>query len=162
MSLSLALSNSLSGLNINRQSLAVLSQNIANANTQGYSRKIIEQESLYLDGNGAGVSIKDVTRKVDDYLIRSIREQTSEVGFGDTVNDYSDRIQILLGKPGNKDSVDSNIGSFFNAVQSLAQTPESSSLRVNAINLGKTLAGRINDLSAGLNDLRFQADQDIR
>jgi|CXWL01.1.fsa_nt_gi flagellar hook-associated protein 1 FlgK len=162
MSLSLALNNSLSGLNINRQSLAVLSQNIANANTQGYTRKIIEQESLYLDGHGSGVSIKDVTRKVDEYLIKSVRQQTSAVGEGDTVNDYSDRIQILLGKPGNKDSIDSNIGSFFNAVQSLAQTPESSSLRVNAINLGKTLAGRINDLSAGLNDLRFQADQDIR
>ena len=162
MSLSLALNNSLSGLNINRQSLAVLSQNIANANTQGYSRKIVEQEALYLDGHGAGVSLKDVTRKVDEYLIKSLREQTSKVGLGDTVNDYSDRIQILIGKPGNKDSVDANIGSFFNAVQSLAQTPESSSLRVNAINLGKTLAGRVNDLSAGLNDLRFQADQDIR
>lgn len=162
MSLTLALNNSLSGLNINRQSLAVLSQNIANANTQGYSRKIIEQESLYLDGNGAGVNIKDISRKVDEYLIRSVREQTSKVGQGDTVNDYSDRIQILLGKPGNKDSIDSNIGSFFNAVQSLAETPENSSLRVNAVNLGKTLAGRVNDLSAGLNDLRFQADQDIR
>lgn len=162
MSLTLALNNSLSGLNINRQSLAVLSQNIANANTQGYSRKIIEQQSLYLDGNGAGVSIKDISRKVDDYLIRSVRGQSSQVGQGETTNDYSDRIQILLGKPGNKDSIDSNISSFFNAVQSLAETPENSSLRVNAVNLGKTLAGRINDLSLGLNDLRFQADQDIR
>ncbi len=162
MSLALALNNSLSGLNINRQSLAVLSQNIANANTPGYSRKIVEQESLYLDGNGSGVSIKDITRKVDDYLIKSVREQSSAVGQGDTIGDYSDRIQILLGKPGNKDSIDANIGTFFNAVQSLADTPENSSLRVNAINLGKILAGRINDLSTGLNDLRFQADQDIR
>ncbi len=161
MSLTLALNNSLSGLNINRQSLAVLSQNIANANTQGYSRKIIEQESLYLDGNGAGVSIKDISRKVDDYLIKSVREQTSLVGQGDTINDYNDRIQILLGKPGDQSSIDSNIGSFFNALQSLAQTPENSSLRVNAVNLGKTLAGRVNDLSSGLNGLRFQADQDI-
>lgn len=162
MSLTLALNNSLSGLNINRQSLAVLSQNIANANTQGYSRKIIEQESLYLDGNGAGVSIQDISRKVDDYLIRSIRTQTSLVGQANVINDYSDRIQILLGKPGNGDSIDSNIGSFFNALQSLAETPENSSLRVNAINLGKSLAGRISGLSSGLNDLRFQADQDVR
>jgi flagellar hook-associated protein 1 FlgK len=161
MSLTLALNNSLSGLNINRQSLAVLSQNIANANTQGYSRKIIDQESLYLDGNGAGVSIQDINRKVDDYLIKSVREQTSLVGQGNTVNDYNDRIQILLGKPGDQSSIDSNIGSFFNAIQSLAQTPENSSLRVNAVNLGKTLAGRVNDLSSGLNGLRFQADQDI-
>lgn len=162
MSLSLALNNSLSGLNINRQSLAVLSQNIANANTQGYSRKIVEQESLYLDGNGAGVSIKDVTRKVDTYLINSIRTQTSSVGKNDTISDYSDRIQILLGKPGNQDSIDASIGSFFNAVQSLAETPENSSLRVNAVNLGKTLAGKVNDLSLGLNELRFQADQDVK
>ena len=76
------------------------------------AEKILEQDSVYLDGNGSGVSISDVTRKVDDYLIRSIREQTSKVGEGDTINDYSDRVQILLGKPGNQDSIDSNIGSF--------------------------------------------------
>lgn len=162
MSLSLALNNSLSGLNINRQSLAVLSQNIANANTQGYSRKIVEQEALYLDGHGSGVNIKDITRKVDTYLISSIRTQTSSVGKNDTISDYSERIQILLGKPGNQDSIDASIGSFFNAVQSLAETPENSSLRVNAINLGKTLAGKVNDLSLGLNELRFQADQDVK
>ncbi len=162
MSLALSLNNALSGLNINRQSLAVLSQNIANANTPGYSRKIINQESLYLDGNGAGVSIKDISRKVDDYLIRSVREQNSKVGEANTISDYADRIQILLGKPGNRDSVDANISSFFNALQSLAETPENSSLRVNAVNIGKTLAGRVSDLSNGLNDLRFQADQDIK
>ncbi|MEQ1789112.1 MAG: flagellar hook-associated protein FlgK [Rickettsiales bacterium] len=161
MSLTLALNNSLSGLSINRQSLAVLSQNIANANTAGYTRKIVDQESLYLDGNGSGVSIKDINRKVDEYLVRSIRNESSSVGMADTVNDYADRIQILLGKPGNKSSIDASIGSFFNAIQSLASTPENSSLRVNAVNLGKTLAGQINSLSSGLNDLRFQADQDI-
>lgn len=162
MSLALSLNNALSGLNVNRQSLAVLSQNIANANTAGFTRKIVNQENLYLDGNGAGVSIQDVTRKVDDYLIRSVRSQNAEVGKGSTISDYSDRIQILLGKPGNQNSIDANIGNFFNSLQSLAETPENSSLRVNAVNLGKTLANNINNLSTGLNDLRFQADQDIK
>lgn len=162
MSLALTLNNALSGLNVNRQSLAVLSQNIANSNTAGYTRKIINQENIYLDGNGSGVSIQDVSRKVDDYLIRSIRSQNAEVGKGNVISDYADRIQILLGKPGNQNSIDANIGNFFNSLQSLAQTPENSSLRVNAVNLGKTLANNINNLSNGLNDLRFQADQDIK
>jgi len=161
MSLTLSLNNALSGLNINRQSLAVLSQNIANANTQGYSRKIITQESIYIDGQGSGVDIKSVTRKIDDYLTRSIQLQNSSLSKNSTISDYSDRIQILLGKPGSQNSVDSNIGNFFNALQSLASTPENSSLRVNAVNMGKTLAGNISDLSNSLNDLRFQADQDI-
>jgi flagellar hook-associated protein FlgK len=161
MSLSLSLNNALSGLNINRQSLAVLSQNIANANTKGYSRQIITQESIYIDGQGSGVDIQSVTRKVDDYLTRSIQLQNSSLSKNSTISDYSDRIQILLGKPGNQDSIDSSIGSFFNSLQSLASTPEDSSLRVNAVNNAKNLAGKISDLSAGLNDLRFQADQDV-
>lgn len=162
MSLAVSLNNALSGLNINRQSLAVLSQNIANANTQGYSRKIITQDSLYLDGQGVGVSIKDVSRKVDDYLIRSVRAQSAQVGQGDVVSDYFDRIQILVGKPGSRDSFDSDISNFFNSVQSLAQTPEDTSQRVNMMKSSETLARNISNLSNGLNDLRFQADQDMK
>jgi len=162
MSLTLSLNNALSGLNINRQALSVLSQNIANSNTPGYSRKIINQESVYLDGNGAGVDIKSITRKVDEYLTRSIRLQSSKYEQNNTISDYADRIQILLGKPGNQDSIDSAIGNFFNSLQSLASTPENSSLRVNAVNVGKNLAGNISSLSTGLNDLRFQADQDVQ
>jgi len=161
MSLSLSLNNALSGLNINRQALAVLSQNIANANTKGYSRQIITQESIYIDGQGSGVDIQSVTRKVDDYLTRSIQLQNSSYSKNSTISDYSDRIQLLLGKPGSQNSIDSSVSNMFNSLQSLASTPEDSSLRVNAVNNAKNLAGKISDLSAGLNDLRFQADQDV-
>ena len=161
MSLAIALNNSLSGLNINRQSLAILSQNIANANTQGYSRKVINQEALYLDGHGAGVSIADISRKVDDYLTRSIRTQNSNVGIGNVMSDYYDRIQIMIGKPGSNNSINSDISTFFNSLQALAQTPENSSLRVNAIQTASTLTANIRSLSNGLSDLRFQADQDL-
>lgn len=161
MSLSLSLNNALSGLNINRQSLAVLSQNIANANTKGYSRKILTQQAVYLDGNGAGVSISDVGRKVDDYLLRSIRLQGSAVGRASTLSDYSDRTQLLLGKPGSANSLSSYINTLFNSMQSLAQTPENASLRVNAVNNGVTLARQLSTLATQIQDMRFQADQDI-
>ena len=55
--LTLALNSALSGLNVNQQALAVLSQNIANANTAGYSRQIVNQQAVYIDGQGQGVSI---------------------------------------------------------------------------------------------------------
>jgi flagellar hook-associated protein 1 len=161
MSLALSLNNALSGLNVNRQSLAVLSQNISNANTPGYSRKVINQESLYLDGLGAGVSIKDVGRKVDDYLIRASRIQSAKVGQTGVVSDYYDRIQILIGKPGGQNSINSDINTFFNSLQYLANSPENVSLRTNVVETGSTLARNISDLSNNLNELRFQADQDI-
>ena len=161
MTLSLALNNALSGLNVNQQSLSVLSQNIANANTQGYTRKVINQSALYLDGRGAGVSIESVTRKVDDYLLRSIRLQGGVVGRTEVTSDYADRTQLLLGRPGSQNSLPSFIGNFFNSIQTLAQTPENTTLRVGAVNSATALTREFRSLSQSLQDMRLQTENDI-
>ncbi len=162
MSLVLALNNALTGMNISQQSLAVLSQNIANANTQGYSRKVVDQQAIYLGGNGAGVSIADITRKVDGYLQKSVRLQSSTNGKAEAVSDYMDRTQLLLGKPGSVNNINAYIGNYFNSLQSLAQTPENTTLRVNAVNSASTMAQQISQLASDLQELRYQADQDIK
>ncbi len=161
MSLSLALNNALSGLNVNRQSLAVLSQNIANANNPNYTRKTIDQSAVSIDGNGAGVSIEAVSRKVDTYLQQAIQQQQGVVGRTDALETYAARIQTLLGKPGSGGSLDAYVSSYFTSVQSLAETPESSALRLNAVNSGVQLASNISDLADQLQALRFDADQEI-
>ncbi len=45
MSLNIALYNAVSGLQLNQRSLDVIAQNVANVNTEGYSRKVVQQES---------------------------------------------------------------------------------------------------------------------
>lgn len=161
MSLTLSLNNALNGLNINQQSLAVLSQNIANANTAGYSRKIINQQSIYLDGLGAGAEIIDINRKVDEYILKAMRMQGSISSRAGAVSDYYDRTQLLIGNPGAGNSIDVAINKFLDVVHSLAQTPEDSVRRVNVINGAKGLAQQTQQLALGLQNLRLQADQDI-
>jgi len=161
MTLSLALNNALSGLNVNQQSLAILSQNIANANTAGYSKQVAMQESIYLAGNGNGVTIQDVSRRVDEYLVGAVRGQTAAVGKAATITDYNDRIQLLLGNPGSSNSISSFVTTFFNAMQSLAQTPENTTQQQIAVNAGESLAGQISSLASGLQELQFTADKDI-
>lgn len=163
MSLTLALNTALTSLNVNQRSLATLSQNIANANNPEYSRQIVNQEAVYLTGQGgAGVRIRDVNRKVDDFLQSSVRNQQSNVGKTSVLADYTDRLQVLLGKPGSNNSIYSYTTSFFNALQSLAQTPENASLRVNAVNLAQTATREMNNLANGIYEMQFSADQDIR
>ena len=140
MSLTLALNNALSGLNVNQRSLATLSQNIANANNPEYSRKIVNQQAVYLQGSGAGVTIRDVTRKVNDYLQKSVRDQGSVFGRSEVLSDYTDRLQTLLGRPGSQNSIYSYASNFFNSLQSLSQTPENASLRVGTVNIGQSTA----------------------
>ena len=162
MSLTLALNTALSGLSINQRSLSVLSQNIANANNPEYSRKVITQQAVYLQGTGgAGVSISDIGRKVDEYLQKSVVNQGSDYGRAQVVSDYTDRLQVLLGKPGSQNSVYSDVTSFFNSLQQLSQTPENASLRVGAVNAGQNLARNMGTLAKGIYDMQYSLDQEI-
>ncbi|MDE3038370.1 MAG: flagellar hook-associated protein FlgK, partial [Pseudomonadota bacterium] len=161
MSLTSVLSTALTGLNVNQQALTTLSQNIANANTPGYSRQIINQAAVYIDGQGEGVSIENITRKVDQYLVQAVQQQSSSVGATGVINDYNSRIQQLIGQPGSNNSIDSFITAFFNDLQSLANTPQNTTLQQTVINDGVTLASQTQSLAKGLQNLQFQADQDI-
>jgi flagellar hook-associated protein FlgK len=163
MSLELAINNALSGLNVNQKALSVVSQNIANANTEGYSRKTIDQSAIVIGGVkqvGAGVRVDDIVRKIDTYLLRTIRSQSSLSANTKTVDDYMERVQVMLGEPGDVNTLDEYVETFFNNVQKLAESPESISLREAAVDGGITLAREIEQLAVGIEDLRLQADQD--
>jgi flagellar hook-associated protein FlgK len=162
MSLYLALNNALSGLNVSQAALAVVSNNIANANTPGYSRQIIEQSPLLLDGTGAGARIDAISRKVDAYLQRSIQRESSHVGRTEPIADYYERIQILLGQPGSSNSLDEYVQSFFNSLQKMAESPDRVSIQASALNTAEVLARELSGLAYALEDLRLQADQDIK
>ena len=62
MGLSTTLSNALTGLNAASRGADVVSQNIANARTQGYARREVNLSAQSLGGNGAGVRVDAVTR----------------------------------------------------------------------------------------------------
>lgn len=160
-SLTVALNNALSGLNVNQQALTTLSQNISNANTAGYSRQIVNQEAVYINGQGEGVSIESITRKVDQYLAQAVQQQGSTVGATGVINDYNSRIQQLIGQPGSNNSVDTFITNFFNDLQALANTPQNTTLQQTAVNDGVTLATQVQNLATGLQNLQYQAEQDI-
>lgn len=161
MSLGLALNNAVSGLRVNQQSLAVLSQNISNVNTPGYSRQVVEQSANFLYGVGNGVQIDDIGRKVDTYLQRSVINQGSINTAAQTTSDYYARLQSILGRPGASNSIDTYLTTFFNSLQALSDQPETPSSRSSAVTAGVTLADQISGLASGIMDLRFQADRDI-
>lgn len=161
MSLSLALNNALSGLNINQRQLSVLSQNIANANTAGYSRQVLNQTAVYTNGIGNGVQAAGVARKIDEYLQRAVQNQSANVGASATMSDYYSRMQILLGRPGSGNGIDSYVTNFFNSLQSLSQTPDLVSRQQSAVSSGAALAGQFSSLAGETQNLRYQADVDI-
>ncbi|MCI5050032.1 MAG: flagellar basal body protein, partial [Rickettsiales bacterium] len=105
MSLTLALSNALSGLEVSQNALSTTSNNIANANTEGYSRQIVDQSAVTINDIGNGVQVADISRRVDVYLERTISSEIYKLGYNEVVDDYYDRMQILYGEPGANKSI---------------------------------------------------------
>lgn len=161
MGLALALNTALTGLQVNQKTMALISNNIANANTEGYSRQIVDLESVTFDGVGGGVRIKQITRKVDEYLQASVNDQTSVLGRSDVISSYYDSIQTLLGDPSLGNSIDKHIDTFFSDLQQMAETPERSSTRAAVVESAITMSREISNLALGLEELRFQADNEI-
>ena len=79
MSLNLVLTSAISGLSTAQAGLDVVSNNIANVNTEGYTRKVFVPESVVLSGQGAGVRIGDIINNVDQNLLRDLRKQRERV-----------------------------------------------------------------------------------
>lgn len=161
MSLTLALNNALTSLNVNQRAMAVLSHNIANANTAGYSRQVLDLASVTYDGIGQGVRIEDVVRKVDEFLLTAISRQSSHVGEADIVNEYMERMQLVMGDPSAQNSIDSQIETFFNRLQSMAESPERTSTRTAVVDAAINMAREISNLAYNIEQLRMQADTDI-
>ena len=104
MSLTAVLSNALSGMAVAQSALGVTSSNVANVNTEGYTRKLAQQAAVIVAGRGAGAQALDATRAVDEYLGARIREQQATLGRSEVLAQFQSQIQDrLFGAPGDVD-----------------------------------------------------------
>ena len=156
-----ALITALSGLQVNQRLLDITSQNIANVNTAGYSRKIATQESVTLDGTGAGVRLGAVSRNVNEALLADLRQQSSFLGQSDALDTFYGRTQDLFGTPDSQGSIASLIGALANSFQSMAAEPEDSSTRMLVVNNARFLTSQFNSIASQVQALRQEADTNI-
>src|SRR5512132_3105515 len=77
-----ALRTAHSGLFASQQALDAVARNVANVNTPGYTRKIVNLEQRTLAGAGAGVHFGALTRRLDQGLVDSLRQETGRLASG--------------------------------------------------------------------------------
>ena len=99
MSLSQALATAMSGLRATQASLALVSSNVANAETPGYVRKTLNQITGTDRRLGSSVRINGVNRELDQYLQTQMRTETSGAAYADIRSTYLANLQIVYGNP---------------------------------------------------------------
>ncbi len=160
-SITQALRTAQSGLLVNQQTLNVIANNIANVNTEGYSRKNVSTESQVITGIGAGVRISDIRRQVDEGLLKTIRIELGELNAFTIQDNFFGRTQDMFGSPGDNSTISHLIDEFVSSLESLTLSPDKSIQQSEAIRRAQDAVLKLQDMSTTIQELRLQADVQI-
>ena len=156
-----ALRTAQSGLLTNQSALEAVANNIANVNTEGYSRKDIKMEARVVSGRGAGVQLAEVRRVIDEGLLKNLRSESCTYEMFASQRIYYERMQEMFGAPGDNKSIGHMIGEFTESLETLALSPEKSLDQAEAVRRAEDVTQKLQEMSATIQDLRLQADQAI-
>ena len=157
-SLGSILSIATSALRSHQRAINVVSHNIANAETEGYSRQlpVLSPWPPQTTPNGVfgtGVRVADVAQVRDSLLDSSYLREVGQAGRDRALHGVLVQAEEMLGDPLRAGILDA-ASSFFSAFSELATRPDNESARSLLRESGRQLATRFREASAGLSDLR--------
>jgi len=152
-------------VNAYRQALSTTSNNIANVNTPGYSRRELKigesypvEEGVFSFGSGA--QAEAVGRAYDEFIERALRDATSELEVNEPVIEYANRIVDIMGTE--SISLANAMDDFFNAAEQLSTDPKSAPLRTDFLNTGEVVAARFNDIALQVDTIAKESEVAFR
>ncbi|HEX5224635.1 MAG TPA: flagellar hook-associated protein FlgK [Solirubrobacteraceae bacterium] len=165
------LQTALSGLLAEQTAMDVTANNIANANTEGYSREsAVLQTSPTLEipaistttGEGArlgtGVNVQTITRIRNIYLDSQYRTQNSALSSSSTQAEQLLQTQSAFNEPSSA-GLANQLSAFWSAWNSLANAPTSEAAREGVVAAGEQLARSLNTLSGQIETISTQTTQ---
>jgi flagellar hook-associated protein 1 FlgK len=145
-----------------RLGLEVAGHNLANVNTEGYSRRTLvlaEIPPIEHPGAGRGVEVMAVQAHRDELVLARLWNEQQRFQFGQAMTDGLREVEGAVGLAGQ--SLDASLGAFFDGFQTLADDPTSVTGRDNAVRQGQQLAIAFREMSARFLDARRGADTSL-
>jgi flagellar hook-associated protein 1 FlgK len=158
------LSIALSGLSVAEQEMATTANNVANANTPGYTREVTDTAagqsitvgSLQL---GTGVVVEKIASLRDPILQIQINNATQQDSSLNTALTQLQQLQTQFAS--STSGIGADISNFFNAVQQLSPDPTSLTLRQSVLTAADTLATDFNTAADTLQTQSNDIDQNV-
>ncbi len=145
----------ISGLKAHQTALSVTGHNIANADTEGYSRQkvsIVNNTPQYSGGVwlGSGVMVEDVSRIYDQFLVGQLQKDTATFNYFETLSSNAGQVDRLLADPST--GIQPGIENMFGAFQSAIDDPSSLPARQVVLSESQGLVDRFHSIYDQLND----------
>ncbi len=167
-SLNATLSLASEALSASTAALQTVSNNMANVNTPGYTREVVEFQSLPGDSSGSpspgnGVTIAGIQSVRDEMLQRQIGQQTQEQSSANAQLSSMQQIQTIFTT--SSQGIGTEMSALFGSISSLSTNPTSSSNGQAVLTAGQNLADEFNTASQTLTQqqsgLNAQVTQDV-
>ena len=143
----------------------VTGQNVSNADVDGYSRKRINQATMYAFDSaygqmGLGARVVNIERMRNVFLDEQIRKQNSEVGYFMQVNSTFNRMEAIIREPSDL-GVMHYMDEFFDSWDNLANNPKDISARTMVRTNAQMMIDNFHKAAAELANLREQKNEEI-
>jgi flagellar hook-associated protein 1 FlgK len=149
------------GLLSQQLAIEVTGQNIANVQTEGYSRQEVNFEAtnprnFSLGQIGTGVRVAGIERSHDEFLFSQILGEGDTLGRYQVRKDVFDQLELLLSE-NNGQSLNGSLSSFFSGLQDVASNPTGLPERSSLLAEAQNLSSVFNNLGESL----FQIQQNL-
>ena len=147
-----------------QRAISTTGNNIANANTEGYSRQDVRFATRTPQYNGgflfgAGVEISSVERAYDAFLTQDVRARTSSSAYFEALATTAGQIDSLMADPST--SISAAMDRFFASMEAVANSPTSQPERQVMLAEAETLASRFNYVDARLSELAENVNEQM-
>jgi len=161
------------GMSAQQKALDVTSHNIANANTEGYSRQRATMETSRPFGMpsmnnatgpgqlGTGVQISSITRIRDSFLDYQVRTENGTSGLYQGREKFLTEVESIINEPSDT-GVSTLLGKVFDSWQELSLHPESSNSRTVVAQQSKALTDELNNTYNQLMKLKVNSQDVIK
>ncbi|QNI35302.1 flagellar hook-associated protein FlgK [Edaphobacter albus] len=155
----------------NQAALNVISNNVANQNTPGYTRQVVnlQQNDSVTIGNrnvGGGVSAGQAVSQRDRILEQRVQQQTQVQAQSQALQNALNQVQNIFGLSSTTTSASSTqlgsaLDSFFNAVSSLTANPADIPTRQKVLSAATNLVSAFNSAASQMAGVSSSLDQQV-
>jgi flagellar hook-associated protein 1 FlgK len=138
----------LSGLSTTARGAEVVSNNIANAQTEGYGRRVMQVSVREMGATSQGVRVAGITRHTDPVAISDRRLASAGTGARSVASDFLQRVETAVGTPDSETSLNARIAAFERALIEATSRPDSEARLSSVAQSAKSMIAQIGSAAA--------------
>ena len=147
-----------------QRAISTTGQNIANVNTDGYSRQSVSLSARPAQDIGAGylgsgVQVTSIDRAYNQFLANDVQQRTASSGYYSLYANAAERVDSMLGDPST--SIAQAMDSFFASAEAVANSPTSLPERQVMLSNAETLVQRFDYIVSRIDDVTKEMNSQI-